>query len=332
MKKLFLTFAIAIACVSCNKYDELYDMIYSLGNRVDKIEQQCSQMNTNISGLQALVDALSKHDYITGVAPIKEGNEITGYTITFAFGAPITLWNGQDGKDGKDGNALAISVKKDIDGNYYWTVDGNWVIGADGNKVRANGTDGIDGVTPLLKIEDNFWYVSFDGINWQKLGLAVGDGGQAFFSNVAYDDDYVYITLADGTRIDLPRKPQSNIISFTMNISQDGWMYSNLENNNFFWASFDMPEITEDVFDNGLIKIYRTYDFTSANPVQIELPNVRQAEYQISGDDWGFYTEVIDYEISIGSVTIFYTASDFDYELNEEFIPDDMEFRCVILR
>lgn len=332
MKRIVLFLAISLACVSCNsKYDDLYDMIYDLGNRVTNIEQQCNQMNTNINSLQAMVNALNNNDYITGISPIQEGSTITGYTITFAKGAPITIWNG---KDGKDGDALAISIKKDTDGNYYWTVDGNWVIGADGKKVRANGTDGANGVTPQLKIVDNFWYVSFDGTSWDKLGIAVGDGGQAFFSDVAYDEDYVYITLADGTQVNIPRKPQSssNVIAFTMEISQDAWMYTNTENNNYFWASFDMPEITEDVFDNGLVKIYRTYDYWTDNPVQIELPHVRQAEYQISGDNWGFYTELVDYEISIGSVTIFYTASDFDYELDESFIPDDMQFRCVIIR
>ena len=332
MKRIVLFLAIGLACVSCNSnYDDLYDMIYELGNRVTSIEQQCNQMNTNINSLQAMVNALNNNDYITGISPIQEGSTITGYTITFAKGAPITIWNG---KDGKDGDALAISIKKDTDGNYYWTVDGNWVIGADGKKIRANGTDGTNGVTPQLKIVDNFWYVSFDGTNWDKLGTAVGDGGQAFFNNVTYDEDYVYITLADGTQVNIPRKPQSssNVIAFTMDITQDAWMYTNTENNNYFWASFDMPEITEDVFDKGLIKIYRTYDYWTDNPVQIELPHVRQAEYQISGDNWGFYTELVDYEISIGSVTIFYTASDFDYELDESFIPDDMQFRCVIIQ
>lgn len=326
MKKLFLTLAIGIALVSCNSnYDDLYDMIYDLGNRVTSLEQQCSQMNTNISSLQALVNALSNNDYITGITPIQEGSEVKGYTITFAKGAPITIWNG------KDGDSLAISIKKDTDGNYYWTVDGNWVIGEDGKKVKADGTDGV---TPLLKIEDNFWFVSYDGIHWDKLGLAVADGGQAFFTNVTYDEDYVYITLVDGTQVNIPRKPQesSNVIALTMDIDSDGWMYSDMDNNNYFWASFDMPEITEDVFDHGLIKIYRTYDYWTDNPVQLELPQVRQAEYQISGDNWGFYTEVIDYEIGIGSVTIFYTASDFDYELDVDFIPDPMHFRCVIIR
>lgn len=34
--------------------------------------------------------------------------------------------------------------KKDIDGIYYWTVNGDWLI-VDGNKVKAVGTDGANG-------------------------------------------------------------------------------------------------------------------------------------------------------------------------------------------
>ena len=38
-----------------------------------------------------------------------------------------------------------IGVKKDTDGNWYWTLDDEWLKDADGNKVRANGIDGKDG-------------------------------------------------------------------------------------------------------------------------------------------------------------------------------------------
>ena len=56
-------------------------------------------------------------------------------------------------------------MKKDTDGIYYWTLDGEWLTDEKGNKVKAQGTDGKDGVdgedgtngkdgiTPQLKIE-----------------------------------------------------------------------------------------------------------------------------------------------------------------------------------
>ena len=43
------------------------------------------------------------------------------------------------------GKTPTISVKKDIDGIYYWTVNGEWLI-VDGNKVKAEGSDGEDGM------------------------------------------------------------------------------------------------------------------------------------------------------------------------------------------
>ena len=52
-------------------------------------------------------------------------------------------------------------------------------------------------------------------------------------------------------------------------------------------------------------------------------------EYLAPDMSWGYYSELIDYEIQPGAVTVFFTASDFIYGL---FMPEDMQFRCVIAR
>lgn len=91
-----------------------------------------------------------------------------------------------------------------------------------------------------------------------------------------------------------------------------------------------MPEITEDVFDFGLIKMYRVFDYDKPNAMQQEMPFTRMKEFQ-KGTQWFFYTEVVDYDITIGGITIYYTVSDFDYELDETFIPEAMQFRCLIM-
>ena len=116
-----------------------------------------------------------------------------------------------------------------------------------------------------------------------------------------------------------------------INVPQNAWNYTNDDNNNYFFASVDMPEITENVFDNALIKVYRTYNFDSSNPTQIELPYVRSFErYWPDEDAWEFYTESVDYEYGIGTMSFFFTMSNFDYELDESLIPEQMQFRCVI--
>lgn len=219
-----------IGFVGC-EYDDsdLWNEVNSLKDRVLTLEQLCQQMNTNISSLQSLVSALQNQDYITSVTPIKQGNDVIGYTITFAKGEPITIYHGQDGKngadgeDGKDGYTPVIGVDKDEDGVYYWTLDGEWLTDADGNKIPTSGKDGADGEDgeggngsmPELKIQGGYWYVSYDGgENWERLGRATGydgtdgkDGvdGDSWFKSVEDKGDYVEFILKDGTVIVMPK-------------------------------------------------------------------------------------------------------------------------------
>lgn len=117
-----------------------------------------------------------------------------------------------------------------------------------------------------------------------------------------------------------------------INVPQSKWAYSGQDNNNYFYATVDMPEITSAVFDKGLVKMYRTYNFDKTNASQLEMPYVRPVEgYNESADEWYFYTETVDYEFGIGTMTICYTVSDFDYEIDEEFVPEAMQFRCVVM-
>ena len=156
MKRL-LTLLLASVLFGCGEsYDDsaLTGRVDDLENRVAKLEELCKQMNTNISSLQTLVNALQNKDYITSVVPITKDGETIGYTISFTQSAPITIYNGQDGKDGqdgkpgedgKDGSTPVIGVKQDADGIYYWTLNGDWLTDDSGNKIKAEGRDGQDG-------------------------------------------------------------------------------------------------------------------------------------------------------------------------------------------
>ena len=100
---------------SCSEeYDdtELRNDITDLENRVQALEELCKNMNTNISSLQTLVDALQSNDYITNITPIiSEGKEI-GYNIEFLHHEPIAIYHGKDGQDGKDGiNGITPQLK-----------------------------------------------------------------------------------------------------------------------------------------------------------------------------------------------------------------------------
>ena len=54
---------------------ELRKQIADLDGRLTSLEKLCAQMNTNISSMQTIVNALQQNDYITGVTPITEHHD-----------------------------------------------------------------------------------------------------------------------------------------------------------------------------------------------------------------------------------------------------------------
>lgn len=129
----------------------------------------------------------------------------------------------------------------------------------------------------------------------------------------------------------------ASIKTVIVNVPRKSWEYSYKDSNNYFYATVDIPEITEDAFDYGLVKMYRLFDYDKSTAAQVEMPYIRHNEWTPGDedgdgyDDWYFYSEQVDYEIGIGYIFIRYSVSDFDYELDESFIPEDMQFRCVVM-
>lgn len=242
-----LAFTAVLFATGCSEaYDDsaLIGRVDGLENRVEKLEQQCNQMNTNIASLQTIVNALQKNVTISNVSPITEGGTTIGYTIKFSDGTSITIYNGKDGKDGEDGTngdgaAPTIGVELDTDGCYYWTLNGEWLLDKNGNKIKAQGSDGKDGtdgddgkdgqdgvngtngtngtdgkdgkdgITPKLKIENDYWHVSYDnGETWVKVGKATGGsngGGNINGIDIDETDTHVTFILSSGSVITLPK-------------------------------------------------------------------------------------------------------------------------------
>ena len=255
----------------------------------EELKELVNRINGNVASLQAIVEALQNNDYVKSVTPIYELGEIVGYTITFAKSGPVAIYNG------KDGYTPTIGVKKDTDGNYYWTLDGEWMKDSEGNKIPttapgadgqpgAPGQDGEDGITPLLKIEDDYWFVSYDnGKTWTKLGKATGEDGKdgvdgapgqdgaegapgqdgqdgldgdSFFQNVdTANSDYVILTLADGTQIKLPtwaafEELQAMCGQMNSNITALQTIVNALQNNDYI---LDIEPIYEDGEEIGYV-------------------------------------------------------------------------------
>lgn len=221
MKKLFTLFAVLLfgcALWSCEyDDDDLWNKVDDLDNRVEKLEEAVKTANTNIDALQKLVEALQNNITITSVKKIENG-----YQITFSNGETAEILNGKDGQngqDGQDGTMPQLSVKKDADGIYYWTIGGEWLTDPEtGEKIKAegvdgqNGQDGQDAVAPQVRInpETKEWEISTDGgQTWTSTGVkAEPEAGNPIFSKVdtTSDPDYVIFTLADGTEFRVARE------------------------------------------------------------------------------------------------------------------------------
>jgi hypothetical protein len=142
-------------------------------------------------------------------------------------GVKATGNDGQDvnnGNDGQPGATPGIAIGSD---NYWYICPGSTCTGTppgggwENTNVKAIGTNGTNGITPQLRINPttNFWEVCYTGGtcadgDWQSLNVkATGadgkDGtsgsGDAIFSDVEEEDDYVIFTLTDNSEIRIPK-------------------------------------------------------------------------------------------------------------------------------
>lgn len=206
------------ASMSCYDDSELWETVEDLDGRVQTLEDLCTKLNTNLTALSTLVQSMEKGDYVVSVSPLKEGSVEVGYRIVFKENGAVDIYHGQDGADGKDGQdgtdgkdgqngtdgengadgkTPEFGPKKDADELYYWAVDGEFVLDAEGKKIPLVTV----GATPQLKIEDETWFVSYDdGNEWEELGAAVSVG----IKEIEEVDGELVITMADGSQIAVP--------------------------------------------------------------------------------------------------------------------------------
>ncbi len=216
MKQNFLTRSLAVAIAAMMTFTGCYDDS-DLQTRMDQAEADIAELqqlvkdiNTNISGLVTIVDALKNSDQITSVTPLSDGS---GYTITFSKSGTITIYNGKNGVDGTngangengaDGHTPQISVKLDSDGQYYWTVDGEYLTDAEGKKIPA--TAHI--ATPQIRINEGNFEISYnEGLTWEVIGNA-GASDDVVFKQVIDGPASVLFVLSDGTQIEIPKTQQ----------------------------------------------------------------------------------------------------------------------------
>lgn len=189
--RLLIAVATAILVLTgCVKDQELYDKVQDLDDRLTKVEEQVKELNSiTIPGMQSIVAALQGKIYVESVTPTSEG-----YVITFSDKTTATITNGVDGEDGKDGvdgekgdkgDTPAVGVVE-IDGEFYWAVDGEPMLDAEGNKVP------VYEALPQLRINEGKWQVSYDGgTTWTDVPTM----GEANGSTISIEDSETSVTF-----------------------------------------------------------------------------------------------------------------------------------------
>lgn len=259
VKFIFIAVFSIITAASCSEFDDskLWEAINKNAQDIADLKERCRQMNEDIVKLRTIVSAIEDGDYITSISPLADGS---GYAITMKKYGTIVIKNGDkgldgsNGHDGENGKTPVISVAKDTDGVYYWTVNGEWLTDENGEKIRAVGADGKDGKdgkdgsngnngndgtngengkTPRLTIIDGYWYLSYDGEHWEQLGKATGDDGlkgedgDAFFSGVSIREGYVIFYLNDENRTEL-KLPFVTENKFSIQVDEAGTLIDKL--------------------------------------------------------------------------------------------------------
>ena len=178
------------------------------------LKKLCKQMNTNISLLQKIVDAVESQLSISQLEQISNG-----YIIHFYDGSTVTITNGLTSEE-----APIIGVDKE--GDYYlWMLQGDYLTDKNGNKLKAQSTSGI---TPQLKIENDRWLLSIDnGQTWTDIGQATdvditnGSGSvNSIFKSITEDDDNVYFTVTSALVITISKS--ENLLNKTIHVETEG--------------------------------------------------------------------------------------------------------------
>lgn len=199
MKRFICTMLLAGTLLATGCVNQYYEKLDELQERVEELQRICDKLNGDLSALRNLVTALEKQDMVTGITELRSGSTVTGYRINFVEHDPVTITNGSDGK-----KPLVSSRQDPDDKNWYWAVqygDGEvqWLLAPDGSKMLSIG------ILPYIAIRDGWFCYTLDGTEWIQLGEANGKNGDQMFQSVNTSfDDYVIITLTNGSQFKFP--------------------------------------------------------------------------------------------------------------------------------
>ena len=187
-------------------YDDssVRNSIADLNDRVSKLETLCDRMNSNISALKEIVDAIQGKEYIENVTPLSDNQ---GYIFTFSSGKSVTVYNGKDGKDG-------VTPRFKIEERMWYVSydDGvSWELLG-----KATGDDGAD--AGIVSVTEETDCVHFEISDGTVITIA-----KRMPLTISFDNDDVAITIGGVSRTigyTLAGASENVVVKA---LAQDGW-------------------------------------------------------------------------------------------------------------
>lgn len=310
-KSLLILLSFVLALVGC-KYDDssLWEEINAQKAKLTTLEGTVSTMNSNIGALQSLVNSLQSKVTVNSVT--KNGN---GYLISFSDGNTARIENGSDGKDGE---TPQISAKADAEGNYFWTVNGKWLLDSSGAKVSTSNT-------PKVKIENDQWMVSYDnGTNWTKVE-GQGPYASGLFKTVETTESDAVFTLNDGTVITVPLTSAAKKLQLVF----DETVFAKMRNGELLSTAYKIiaPEgakVELETFESTgwTVTLHKTDNLSGR--ISIKAPSkVADSKilFLLTDDQGGSFVKIINIGLNESEKPIVKTSYDVSYTGGELVIP-----------
>lgn len=132
---------------SCYDDSALNEKLEAVQKEVDQIKTDLTQLKSDLAALKAAVDANLS---------VSQLNQLPdGYELVFSDGTKAVI---------KNGTSSVVGAKEDEDGVLYWTLNGEWLLDADGNKIKASAEDGeTPQVALTLDETDGYYYWTVNG-------------------------------------------------------------------------------------------------------------------------------------------------------------------------
>ena len=178
---------------ACDQRDDIQADVDALNARLDELNTQLEALNASINALYD-VAMLQGNIYVTGYSKNEKGD----YTLSLSNGDNLIVYGGQPAEE------IPAMGFREENGVWYWiyTLDGvpYDLLDEEGKPVKASPTDGKDGETPVISVQEGRWGYKIGDGEWTEIpgnyGIAdANDIPNGVFANVKSKDDNANILV-----------------------------------------------------------------------------------------------------------------------------------------